>query len=123
MFPRPLIPASFVSVQAVLPPKKGEGDVGLDGTPLGPPALVGVRRDGPGSAVPPSGLEKAEAVGCRWPGQEGPCQRAAVVCEGQTEAQGEKIASSEWKEAMGSSVYLQLLFLVGGWQGGRRAGA
>lgn len=33
MFPRPL-PASFVSVQAVLPPKKGEGDIGLDGTPL-----------------------------------------------------------------------------------------
>lgn len=28
---------------------------------------------------------EAEAVGCRWPGQEGPCQRAAVVCEeGQT---------------------------------------
>lgn len=29
MFPRPLIPASFVSVQAVLPPKKGKGTLAL----------------------------------------------------------------------------------------------
>lgn len=55
MFPRPLLPASFVSVQAVLPPKS-QGDIGLDGNPLGPPA--GVRRHWLGSAVPPSGLEK-----------------------------------------------------------------
>lgn len=55
MFPRPLLPASFVLVQAVLPPKS-QGDIGLDGNPLGPPA--GVRRHWPGSAVPPSGLEK-----------------------------------------------------------------
>lgn len=122
MFPRPLIPASSVSVQAVLPPKKGQGDVGLGGTPLGPPAPVGVRRDGPGSAVPPSGLEKQR----QWAagGQvRRACQRAAVWwggCEGgQTEAQGEKTASSERREAMGSSVYLQWLFLM---EGGRRAG-
>lgn len=55
MFPRPLLPASLVSVQAVLPPKS-QGDIGLDGNPLGPPA--GVRRHWLGSAVPPSGLEK-----------------------------------------------------------------
>lgn len=55
MFPRPLLPASFVSVQAVLPPKS-QGYIGLDGNPLGPPA--GVRRHWLGSAVPPSGLEK-----------------------------------------------------------------
>lgn len=51
------MPASFVSVQAVLPPKS-QGDIGLDGNPLGPPAPAGVRRHWPGSAVPPSGLEK-----------------------------------------------------------------
>lgn len=71
-------PASSVSVQAVLPPKKGQGDVGLGGTPLGPPAPVGVRRDGPGSAVPPSGLEKQR----QWAagGQvRRACQRAAVA--------------------------------------------
>lgn len=51
------MPASSVPVQAVLPPKS-QGDIGLDGNPLGPPALAGVRRHWLGSAVPPSGLEK-----------------------------------------------------------------
>lgn len=71
------------------------------------------QESGPGSAVPPSGLEKWR----QWAAvtrSGGPCQRAAVVCEGQNEAEGEKIESGEWRKAMGFSVYLQLLFLMEG---------
>lgn len=75
------MPASSVPVQAVLPPKS-QGDIGLDGNPFGPPALAGVRRHWLSSAT--QWPREAEAVGCRWTGQEGPCQSAAVVCEGQT---------------------------------------
>lgn len=124
MFPRPLMPASFVSVQAVLPPKS-QGDIGLDGNPLGPPVLAGVRRHWPGSAVPPSGLEKQRQWGCRWPGQEGPCpvrEQLWCVKKGKLKLilcklkHLEKTASSEWRGAMESSVYLQLLFPMGGWE-------
>lgn len=58
---------------------------------------------------------EVEAVGCSDQ-VRGACQRAAVVCEGQNEAEGEKTESGEWRKAMGFSVYLQLFFLMGGWE-------
>lgn len=46
---------------------------------MGPPALVGVRRDGPGSAVPPSGLEKQRQWAAGGQVRRGPV-RAQLWC-------------------------------------------
>lgn len=115
------MPASSVPVQAVLPPKS-QGDIGLDGNPFGTscPGWGQETLAWLSSAI--QRPRKAEAVGCRWPGQEGPCRVQLWCVKGKLKLilcklkDRERKASSEWRGAMESSTYLQLLFLMEGWE-------